>query len=420
MKAILWTLLGCGAACSGLAQDISLRHDLDGRALDTMATLVLRFNDELKGKGRVLLQDSRGLENRTVLPHLALLDPDDSMEFFGTRPRFRPLHEVMREAGQKLDAAQFYPQVADAVDDAAGRILALPMALSLPVLFSNRTLLRKAGLDPEQPVKTWWELQKVAGEIYEHGGKCPLTTSRFAWVHSENVAMQAGEGIVARVGKLDKVLANSMVNVRHLALLASWQKSRYFHYSGPGREGNRRFLGGECAMLTGESSLYAEARRAGIDFVMAPLPHYDDVYAARPADVLPDGAGLWMLAGHRKDEYKLAARFVTFMMRPEVQKEWVLATSYLPMTPGAVTALRASGIPEPLLLAAQKRLSVSSKGSTRARHGPIRDRLHEFLGEEVSLVWTTDRAAKEALDNTVRRVNEAIAPADKAAGASRR
>ena len=44
----------------------------------------------------------------------------------------------------------------------------------------------------------------------------------------------------------------------------------------------------------------------------------------------------------------------------------------------------------------------------------------EFLGEEVSLVWTTDRAAKEALDNTVRRVNEAIAPADKAAGASRR
>ncbi len=420
MKAILWTLLGCGAACSVLAQDISLRHDLDGRALDTMATLVLRFNDELKGKGRVLLQDSRGLENRTVLPHLALLDPDDSMEFFGTRPRFRPLHEVMREAGQKLDAAQFYPQVADAVDDAAGRILALPMALSLPVLFSNRTLLRKAGLDPEQPVKTWWELQKVAGEIYEHGGKCPLTTSRFAWVHSENVAMQAGEGIVARVGKLDKVLANSMVNVRHLALLASWQKSRYFHYSGPGREGNRRFLGGECAMLTGESSLYAEARRAGIDFAMAPLPHYDDVYAARPADVLPDGAGLWMLAGHRKDEYKLAARFVTFMMRPEVQKEWVLATSYLPMTPGAVTALRASGIPEPLLLAAQKRLSVSSKGSTRARHGPIRDRLHEFLGEEVSLVWTTDRAAKEALDNTVRRVNEAIAPADKAAGAARR
>jgi sn-glycerol 3-phosphate transport system substrate-binding protein len=242
-------------------------------------------------------------------------------------------------------------------------------------------------------------------------------------VHSENISSQASEPIVGKAGKVDKVLVNGMVNVKHLALLASWQKSRYFHYSGPGREGNRRFLSGECAMLTGESSLYAEARRAGIDVGIAPLPHYDDVYAAKPADVLPDGAGLWILAGHNKDEYKLVARFVSFLLRPEVQKEWVQATSYLPMTPGAVAALRDSGIPQHLLDATQKRLSVSKKGSTRVKHGPIRDRLHEFLGEEVAFVWTTDRPAKEALDNTVRRVNEAIAvpaaPA-KAVAASRK
>ena len=388
--------------------------------MDTLGTLVLRFNDEQKGKGRVLLQDSRGLENRHALPHLALLDPDDSLEFFASRPRFRPLHEVMREAGQKFDAAQFYPQVADAVDDASGRIQALPLALSLPVLLSNRAALRKAGLDPDLPVRTWWELQKVAGAIYEHGGKCPLTTARFAWVHAENVSTQAGEAVVSRVGRGDKVLVNGMVNVKHLALLASWQKSRYFHYSGPGREGNQRFLSGECAMLTGESSLYAEAKRAGIDVGIAALPHHEDVYAARPADVLPDGAGLWVLAGHKKDEDQLAARFMAFLVRPEVQTEWVLATGYLPMAPGAVLGLRDSGIPQSFLDAAQKRLSASNKGSTRAKHGPIRDRLHEFLGDEVVFVWTAGRAAKEALDNTVRRVNEAIALPAKAPTASRR
>ena len=111
----------------------------------------------------MLLQDAHGLENKHVLPLLALLDPDDSMEFFATRPRFLPLHEVMREAGQKFDATGFYPQIADAVDDAGGRIQALPIGLSLPVLLSNRAALRKAGLDPDQSVKTWWELQKVAG-----------------------------------------------------------------------------------------------------------------------------------------------------------------------------------------------------------------------------------------------------------------
>ena len=129
MNKMLLVLLGCVAAFQALAQDITLRHDLEGKALDTLATLSLRFNDEQKGKGRVLLQDARGQENKHVLPHLALLDPDDSMEFFGTRPRFRPLHEVMREAGQKFDATAFYPQIADAVDDASGRIQPLPLAL---------------------------------------------------------------------------------------------------------------------------------------------------------------------------------------------------------------------------------------------------------------------------------------------------
>ena len=414
MKTLFLILFGCGAALQALAQDITLRHDLEGKSLDTLATLVLRFNDEQKGRGRVLLQDARGLENKQVLPHLALLDPDDSMEFFSTRPRFRPLHEVMHEAGQKLDAAWFYPQIADAADDASGRIQALPMALSLPVLFTNRAALRKAGIDPDLPVKTWWDLQKVAGQIYDGGGKCPLTTARFAWIHSENVSSQAGESSVAKVGSVDKVQVNGMVNVKHLALLASWQKSRYFHYSGPGREGNRRFLSGECAMLTGESSLYADARRAGLDVGIAALPHYDDVYGAKPADTLPDGAGLWALAGHKKEEYKLAARFADFMLRPAVQIEWVSATGYLPMTSAALKGLRDSGIPQQVLDAAERRLSVTRKGSVRVNHGPLRDMLREFMGEEVAPVWTTDRPAKEALDNVVRRVDAATATPAKA------
>ena len=409
MKKIVLVLLGCAAAIPALAQDISLRHDLEGKALDTLATLALRFNDEQKGRGRVLLQDMRGLDNKHVPPHLALLDTDDSMEFFGTRPRFRPLHDVMREAGQKFDVNGFYPQIADAADDASGRIQALPLALSLPVLFTNRTALRKAGVDPDLPVKTWWELQKVAGQIYDSGGKCPLTTSRFARIHAENVTSQAGQPSLVKSGAAEKVQVNGMVNVKHLALLASWQKSRYFHYSGPGREGNRRFLSGECAMLTGESSLYADAKRTGIDVGIAALPHYDDVYGAKPADVLPDGASLWILAGHKKDEYQLAARFVNYLLRPEAQTEWARATSYLPMTRAGLDGLRDSGIPKHLLDAAEKRLSVTRKGSTRIKHGALRDRLREFIGEEVAPMWTTDRPAKEALDNVARRVDTAPA-----------
>lgn len=408
----VWTSVVAGGVA---AQEITLRHALDGKAQGALATLVVRFNDELKGKGRVVLQDARGIEDRKHLPHLALLDADDSPDFFATRPRFLPLHQVMREAGRKIDSSGFYPQILDATDDPGGRLQALPLGLSLPVLLINRSKLAQAGLEPEQRPHTWLELQNLAGALYDKGVACPLTSSRFVWVHVENVSSQHGEPMQARSGRGEKVIANNLVNVKHLALLASWQKSRYFHYSGPGAEGNQRFLSGECAMLTGESSLYAAARGAGLSFTIAPLPYYDDVYGVKPQDVLPDGAAVWVLPRHKKNEYALAARFIEYLMQPEIQKEWVAATSYLPMTPAALAALRGSGIPDALLDAADKRLSVSLKGSMRTRPGPLRDRLRQFLGEEVAFVWSSDRAAKQALDTATARAN---APASVAARAA--
>ena len=69
----------------------------------------------------------------------------------------------------------------------------------------------------------------------------------------------------------------------------------------------------------------------------------------------------------------------------------------------------------PVLDAAEKRLSVTRKGSMRLKYGPLRDRLREFMGEEVAPVWTTDKPAKEALDNVVRRVDAASETPAKAA-----
>ena len=73
------------------------------------------------------------------------------------------------------------------------------------------------------------------------------------------------------------------------------------------------------------------------------MPHYDDVRGAAPGRVLPDGAALWVLAGKKKPEYAAVARFVSFMLRPDVQRVWVRTTGYLPMIPEAVDALAAEG-----------------------------------------------------------------------------
>lgn len=400
-------------------QELVLRHALAGAPLDKLATLVLRFNDEearLKtGAGRILLQDVQGVADKAALPQLALFDQDDALALFGTRPRFRPLHQVMEAGRQRFDARQFYPQMADAVDDLAGKMQALPLALSLPVLYYNKAAFAKAGLDAAVPPKTWWELQEAAGKLRNAGYACPLTSSRFTWVHVENVAAQHGEPLVVKEGRQERLALNNMVNVKHIALLTSWHKSRYFVYSGPGREGDERFATGECAMLTGESALYARlARNPDLSFGVAVLPHYDDVYGARPTHVLPDGVALWVLAADKKPELQVIARFVAFLLRPEVQSEWVRATGYLPMTAAAVQALRESGADPALLDRAERRLSMTQRDSARTRNDNDhhRSRVRAILDEEIEFVWGDKKPAKEALDTAVLRAAPVLAPAE--------
>lgn len=394
------------------AQELVLRHSLEGGVLDSLATLVVRFNDAQKGKARVVLEDANGVEDKQRLPHMAFLDAEDGMAMFGTLPRYRPLAQVMRESGEKFDPARFYPQVANAIDDLTGKIQALPLGLTLPVLFYNRDAFRKAGLDPAQPPRTWWEVQQAAADLLEAGYPCPLTSSRFSWVHVENLSSQHGEPLVAKIGRTDTAAFNSMVNIKHIALLSSWFKSAYFHYFGPGSEGDGKFATGECAMLTGESALYARlAKQHGFPLGIAVLPHYDDVYGVRPTQVLPDGVALWVLAADKKPEQQVIARFIAFLLKPEIQSEWVRATGYLPMSPAAVQALRAAGGDAAVLERAERRLSMPKRDAARTKIGFERSRIRAILNEEIEFVWGNRKPAKEALDTAVMRVGPVSAPA---------
>ncbi|HZV55765.1 MAG TPA: extracellular solute-binding protein [Rhodocyclaceae bacterium] len=406
MRKLLIALLMVVATEAAVAQEIVLRHALHGAALEALSTLVLRFNDEQKGRAKISLQELSGVTDLRQLPHLALLDDDDARLFFDSRPRFLPLMDVMKAANQPFDAGRLLPQVADAVDDLRGRPQALPMALALPVLFYNKDAFVKAGLNPEVPPKTWWETQQAAGKLYDAGYRCPLTSSRFAWVHLENMSSQHNEPVVVKSGRGDRFAFNNLMQVKHLALLASWQKSFYFHYFGPGQEGDAKFLSGECAMLTGESSLHSELKRdQRFPVGVAELPYYEDVFGVRPANVLPDGAALWTLPGKKKDEYKVAARFIDFLMRSEVQRDWVRATGFLPMTSSALDALAAAGVSPAIVEAARKRLSMPKQADARARSGGSRSRVRAILNEEVEFVWKNTKPAKQALDTAMQRAN---------------
>jgi len=76
-----------------------------------------------------------------------------------------PIYKLMQETGQKLNAQEFIPTVAQYYSDNKGRLLAMPFNSSSAVLFYNKDAFKKAGLNPNNPPKTWPELASDARKI---------------------------------------------------------------------------------------------------------------------------------------------------------------------------------------------------------------------------------------------------------------
>lgn len=390
------------AACA--LTEIDFHHQLDPMRAARLAELVEHFNAQSKDY-RIRLSASTGSAPPAVLN---LATPDNVLEFAAQKANFRPLYQVMAAAREKFDARQFAPELRVRVADASGRLNALPLAMSTPVLYYNKTAFRQAGLDPEKPPRTWWEVQSAAGKIFDAGSSCPYTSSWSTWVHIDNTAALNGGDLASPKG--NTLAFNGLVQVKHIALLASWHKSFYFKYFGRRDEADRHFAAGECAMLTSGSSLAASLRETpGIDVGIAPLPYYDDVYGA-PRHALADGASLWIGEGKKPAEYRAAAKFVSYLVAPETQVELTRIGGFLPMTPSARAAANSKLFGNDLDGLKVAYAQLKHEGAAYPLRVSQIEPVRRIVEEELEAVWNGQKPAKEALDVAVLRGN-AVLPA---------
>jgi ABC-type glycerol-3-phosphate transport system substrate-binding protein len=153
--------------------------------------------------------------------------------------------------------------------------LGLPINAARPVLYYNRDAFRRAHLTTVP--KTWYEMAGVLGRLSESGQACAYTTSWPAWVMMENTGGEFSRQVV----------------VRWTSMLATWEKSGYFSYSGRANEGEARFAAGECAVLTSSSASRTElAKTARFEVGVAPLPYYDDTGVVARG-LPPVGPAVW-------------------------------------------------------------------------------------------------------------------------------
>ncbi len=377
---------------------LELSHRLDEVRAERLLPLIDSFNKENKDVQVTLVRRGEG----DAPKQLNLVTREEYSRFVANKSKFKPLHEVMREAKEKFDASKLSPELRDGLTDAKGQLFALPVAFSTPVLYVNKALFRKAGLDPENPPKTWFEAQEAAGKLADAGSNCPFTTSWPVQVFIDNVSAWNGAEVNDAKGKL---AFNGLAQVKHIAMMATWYKSKYFSYFGPKDEADNRFAKGECGMLTSSSSLFASFNEnKSLDVGVAPLPYHDDVYGA-PKNTLADGSSLWLASGMKPAEIKGAAKFVNYVLGPEVQIGLTLAGGYLPMTPVARAAASTKLLGADLGGLKIAYAQLQGKGvSPKVRVAQI-EQVRQIVEEELETVWADKKPAKEALDSAVERGN---------------
>ena len=381
--------------------ELELAHNLGPVGEQRLQAVVDRFNKETGGTLKLIR-----MEAGSKPADLNLVRRYEMSEVLSQPKHFIPLHEMMAKAGQPLNAGDIASDLKTGVVDAKGRLVALPLLYSTPVLFYNKNAFRKANLDPDQPPKTWFEMQGMLDKLQAAGYTCPYTTSWPVWVHVDNVSAVSGEKAVTDKGQLN---FNGLPQVKHIAMMITWTKAGYFHHFGRAAEASARFHNGECAMITTDSHENKDFNDAkGVELGVAPMPYHDDVYGGR-RNTLADGASLWVGAGRTAAEYKQAAKFVSFLLSPDIQVEMVRVYGGLPMTAAARAAARSKLLRDDDKTLEIAYASLKGNGTSAAPHASDIDQVRIIADEELEAAWADKKPSKAALDTAVTRGNSVLA-----------
>ena len=348
-------------------------------------------------------------------PHIVQVFEVGTGTMMAAKGAVYPVYQLMEDMGEDFDPKAFLPAVVGYYTDTDGNMLSMPFNSSTPILYYNKDIFEKAGLDAANPPKTWPEVFDAARKIKESGAAaCGYTSTWLTWIGLENFSawnnLQYATNENGLASTDIELTFNTEPFVRHFQNIADLAKEEVFRYGGRTSEAKQLFLSGECGILTESSGGLGDVVKSGINYGIGQLPYYPDLEGA-PQNTIPGGASLWVFAGHDDAEYEGVSAFFQFLSQPEIQQRLHQASGYLPVTMEAYEATKASGFYEknpgretPITQMMGKEPTANSKGIRIVNMPQVRD----IENEEFEKMLAGEQTAQQALDNAVERGNVAI------------
>lgn len=420
--AATFTILSSSTAFA--VTEISWWHAMTGANNEVVETLSKEFNESqsdykvtpvFKGTYPETLNAGIAAFRANQAPHIIQVFDVGTGVMMAAEGAVKPVAEVLSMGGTAFDKSQYLPGIVAYYSKPDGTMLSFPYNSSSPILYYNKDAFEKAGLDAENPPKTWPEVFDAARKIKESGAApCGLTSTWLTWIGLENFAawnnLQYGTQENGLASTDVELTFNTEPFVRHFQNFADLAKDDTFRYGGRTSEAKQLFLSGECAIMTESSGGLGDVLKSGMNYGLGQLPYYDDLDGA-PQNTIPGGASLWAFAGKSDDEYKAVSAFFEFLSQTDIQQRLHEVSGYLPVTLAAYEATKASGFYDenpgreiPIQQMMGKEPTANSKGVRLVNLPQVRD----IQNEEFEKMLAGDQSAQQALDNAVERGNAAI------------
>jgi sn-glycerol 3-phosphate transport system substrate-binding protein len=408
--------------------DISFWHSMDGVDGAALNTLVDRFNRQHAGRIKVepeyqggysdALSSFRGaVEARSTPNVMQVYD-------IGTRYMIDSRQGVPVQGFLDRDhypTGDLQPAVAGYYS-VGGRLYSMPFNASTPVLYYNKTIFRKAGLDPNTPPRTLDEVRADARKIVaSHAAPTGLEAAADGW-YLEQWISTAGATLCdqdnGRAGTPSAVRYDQPAAVAALDWWAGMVRDKLAAAGGmedPGshlksdeaREATVAAFTAQRAGMVLESSgqltqLGRAAHAGGYDLGVAAYPRQGA--GATGGGLVVGGASLWIdSAGKKPAEVEASWQFVKYLASADSQAYWSTHTGYLPVT-AKVPATANPGFQVALDQVAATPVTAAARGCLAGVMPQARGRAEDAIKK----VLTGKAAAAPALDEAAKAVKPVI------------
>ncbi len=257
--------------------EIQWWHAMGGNLGDTVNQLAEGFNKSqseykvspvYKGSYPETLTAAIAAFRAKQAPHIVQVFEVGTANMMAAKGAVYPVFQLMADAKEPFDPKAYIGPVYGYYSTTDGKLLSMPFNSSTPVLYRNKELMQKAGLDPNKPPTTWPELGEMAKKAVAAGAKCGFTPQWQTWTMIENYGAWHNLPYATKAngfGGTDIELKfNDAPRVKFIQMLADWSKDKTFVYGGREGKSTALFNAGDCVFHIASS-----ASAAGIEKALA-------------------------------------------------------------------------------------------------------------------------------------------------------